>query len=181
MLCPPELSARRTGGAADASGGDAREAAPQSCAERSGRRNGVRGQRLRRGDPALVGRQPLRQSLRPESRDAIGHRHRRRQRSSHRSRQGLRHPSHRARFRRDAVSGARRAVDRHHPARRRRRRPAASPAPIFGREPAQRRAARLQQRLAHREAGAGGSPGPPGPRRRSATISATSRSATRSR
>ena len=116
---PAELSADELG-AAGASAAALAEAAPQSAPERSRRGSRVRGQRLRRRDPALVGRQSLRQPLWSEGRDAIGHGHRRRQCSGHRSRQGLRHPSHRARFRRDAVSGARRAVDWDHSSRRRR-------------------------------------------------------------
>ncbi len=51
-----------------------------------------------------------------------------------------RHPPHRARFRRRGVSGARGPDHRHPPARRRRERQAASRAPVFGREPARRRA-----------------------------------------
>ena len=56
-----------------------------------------------------------------------------------------RHPPHRARLRRARVPGARGPDDRHHPARTRRERPAAPPAPVLGREPARRRAPRLQQ------------------------------------
>ena len=48
----------------------------------------------------------------------------------------------------------------------RRRRPAAPSAAIFDREPAQRRASRLQQRVADGEAGARGPSGPAGARRR---------------
>ena len=63
------------------------------------------------------------------------------------------HPPHRARFRRRSVPGARRAVDRDRSPWRGWGWTAAPPAPVFNREPTQRRAARLQQRLAHREAG----------------------------
>ena len=66
----------------------------------------------------------------------------------------------------DPVPGARRPVDRHRPARRRRARPAARRAPVLGGQPAQRRAARLQQRLADGEARHRGPPGPAGARRR---------------
>ena len=96
----------------------------------------------------------------------VGFRHGRRQCAGDGRRQGLRHPSHRARFRLHDIPGAGGPVDRHRPSGRRRRRAAALPAPVFGREPAQRRAAGLQQYLAHREAGARGSSGPPRPRRR---------------
>ena len=63
-----------------------------------------------------------------------------------------RHPPHRARLRRDAVSRARGPDDRHRAAGRRRAGPPASRAPVLGREPARRRAPALQQRRAHREA-----------------------------
>ena len=63
-----------------------------------------------------------------------------------------RHPPHRARFRRHRVSGAGGPDDRHRAAGRRRERQAASRAPLFGREPARRRAAALQQPLADGEA-----------------------------
>ena len=92
-----------------------------------------------------------------------------------------RHAPRRARLRRDAVPGARRPVDRHRAAGRRRRRPAALGAPVLDRQPAQRRARRLQQRLADGEARARRSPGPARRRRRRRTTSATSRSATRCR
>ena len=132
---PAELSADELGGIS-ASAAALAEPALRSARGGQARKRRSR-RRLRSRDPALVGRQPLRQPLRTEGRDAIGHRRRRRQCSGHRSRQGLRHPSHRARFRRDAVSGARRPVDRRTPARRRCRRTTASPASIFGRKSAQ--------------------------------------------
>ena len=78
----------------------------------------------------------------------------------------VRHPPHRARLRRHAVPGARRPVDRHRAAGRRRQRPAAPRAPVLDRQPAQRRAARLQQPVADDQARARGPPGPPGARRR---------------
>ena len=114
-----------------------------SAIGRCERRSRVRRQRLRRRHPALVRRQSLRQSLWAEGADPLGHGHCRRQCPGDRSRQGVRHPSHRARFRRDALPGARRPVDRNHAPRRRCGRASASSAPIFGRKPAQRRAARL--------------------------------------
>ena len=77
---------------------------------------------------------------------------RRRQLPRHRGHGAERHAAHRARLRRDGVSGARRPVDRHRAAGRRRRRPAAFRAPVFGGEPARRRACRLQQPVADGEA-----------------------------
>ncbi len=66
----------------------------------------------------------------------------------------------------DALSGARRAVDRHHPAGQRRQGPHPPPAPVLDRQPAQRRAAGLQQPLADHQARARGPPGKSGARRR---------------
>ena len=115
---------------------------------------------------AVVGRSPLREPLRAPGSRKDDRGRCRRQRARDRGRQGLRHPPHRARFRRDSVSRSRRAVDRRHPTGLHCRRPAASPPTVFDREPAQRRAARLQQCVAHREAGARGPSGPAGAGRR---------------
>ena len=80
------------------------------------------------------------------------HRHRDRQLRADRGRRVERHPPHRARLRRDGVPGARRPDDRHRAAGHRRAGAAALRAPVFGREPARRRASGLQQRRADREA-----------------------------
>ena len=102
----------------------------------------------------------------PKAAEKVDHRHGGRQRARHRSRQGVRHPPHRARLRRHALPGARRPVDRHRAAGRRRQRPAAPCAPVLDRQPAQRRAAGLQQPVADRQARARRPPGPAGARRR---------------
>ena len=67
---PAELSAEELG-AAGASDETTLAEAPSPPRQWSERGNGVRGQRLRSRDPALVGRESLRQSLWPESGDAI--------------------------------------------------------------------------------------------------------------
>ena len=63
----------------------------------------------------------LRESLRTESGGEVGFGHGRRQCAGDGRRQGVRHPSHRARLRLDDVPGAGGPVDRHRPSGRRRR------------------------------------------------------------
>ena len=165
---------RRAGG-----GGERRGRAGARRQARSGeRRSAVQQRRVRRDRSAVVGGARLHQPVRAEEPD---HGDGRRQRQLHRG--GLPQPDapHRPRLRRDPVPGARRPVDRHRPARRRCQRPAARRAPVLGREPEERRAARLQQRLADGQARHRGPPGPAGARAWRRTTSATSRSATRCR
>ena len=94
-----------------------------------------------------------------------GDRHGDRQLSADRRRRVRRHPAHRARLRRYGFPGARRPDDRDRAARQRRKRTTASRPSLFDREPARRRAAALQQRLAYREARDRGSRWQRGPRR----------------
>ena len=178
---PPELHARRARGRRRAGGPDRpRRAAGRRVDPAHGGCGGgaARCRALLLAAAALVGRACLHESLHAEGADD-----RHRDRQLPRDRRGLRqrHAPRRARLRHHALPGARGPVDRHRAAGGGRARAAAPRAPVLDREPAQRRAAGLQQRLAHGEARHGG---PPGPRRCAAcarTTSATSRSATRCR
>ena len=138
-------------------------------ARRGRRRSALQFSRLRRGRAAVVGRATLHQPLRAEERhDRDGGR----QLQLHRG--GLRKPdaSHRARLRHDAVPGARRAIDRHRAARCRCERAPPCRAAVFGREPAQWRATRLQQRFADGQARAARPSRQAGARRRRRTTCA---------
>ena len=114
---PPELSRRGTRRRRRRvrRGGGGR--ACREPARRRRRRGRVQCRRLCGHHPALVRRPPLRQSLRAARGGEIDHGDGRRQRPGDRSRQGIRHAPHRARFRRDALPVAGRPVDRNHPAR----------------------------------------------------------------
>ena len=115
--CRPNSSADELSAAGVSALDAPAEAAPLPV--RRGRRRGrLRRRRQRRRRSALVGRAPLHEPLRAARGGEIRHRDGRRQRAGDASRPGLRHPPHRARFRRDAVSGARGPVDRNRPARR---------------------------------------------------------------
>ena len=150
---------RRVAGRCRARGG---RAGARGAARGGGRRGAVQFGRVRRDRAAVVGRASVREPVRPEESD---HGDGGRQRQLHRSGLSQPDPPHRARLRLDAVPGPRRAVDRHRAAGSRCERPPAHRAPVLGREPAQRRAARLQQCLADGEAGDRGPPGPAGARR----------------
>ena len=108
---PAELTAEDLA-AAGVSAARRSRGSPAAARRRAGGRGRVRRRRLRRRHSALVGRAPLRQSLRAARGGEIRHGDSDRQRAGDRGRQGLRHPPHRARFRRDAVSRARGPVDR---------------------------------------------------------------------
>ena len=119
---------------------------------------------MRRDAAAVVGRACLHQPVRPEERRAHGHAWSATCACTEVGTR-VRHAPHRARLRRDAFPGAGRPVDRHRAAGRRRQRPAAPRAPVFDRQPAQRRAAGLQQPVADGQARARGPPGQAGARR----------------
>ncbi len=129
------------------------------------RRDGVQRRGLRRHRAALVGRAPVHQSLRPEAAEksitatVVG--------NVRVTQVGSEYDTHHIvlGLRRDAVPGARRPVDRHPAARHRRPGPAAPRAPVLDRQPAQRRAAGLQQPVADHQARARRPPGQPGARR----------------
>ncbi|VWX59323.1 hypothetical protein VARIO8X_160069 [Burkholderiales bacterium 8X] len=137
-------------------------ATQRAAAGERGGRAGLQLRAVRRHHAALVGGACVHQ---PASAEEPDHRHRGRQLQLHRG--GLREPDapHRARLRHHALPGAGGTVDRHRAAGRGCQRQAALRAPVLHRESAKRRAAGLQQRIAHRQARARGSPGPAGPRR----------------
>ncbi len=103
----------------------------------------------RAGIPAMVRCASLHQSLYA---DPSRHGHRVGQLSPDGGRRLQRRPPHRARLRRDHVPGARGPDHRHRAARPGRAGPSAPRPALFGGEPARRRAATLQQPVAHREA-----------------------------
>ena len=123
---------------------------------RRGERRGRRGTRIRGREPvgngacrqrrqadgARVSRKAQRQSLQP---GAARHRHGAGQLPHHGSGDVERRAPHRALLRRDVVSGARRPVDRHHPAGDARRRQAPRHPALFRRLGARRRKAQRQQ------------------------------------
>ncbi len=118
---PAELTAEDLAAAGVSALDCTAEGAPAPAAEPAG--EGVFATAdYRRRHSAVVGRAPLRQSLRAARGGEIRHSDRRRQRAGDGGWPGLRHPPHRARFRRHAVPGARGPVDRHRPAGARRRR-----------------------------------------------------------
>ena len=167
--CPAELTRRTAGRAGVAAGRRAgRGAAGSAGAGRRGqRRSRLQQPRFGATMPPWSAAHAVHQPLRPEGGRKDRHGHRGRQRARHRGRPGVRHPPHRARLRRDAVSRCSKAsrsrivppgVDAGGPA-------ASCPA-VLDRQPAQRRAARLQQRVADHQARARRPPGQPGARRR---------------
>ena len=162
---PAELTAEDLAAAGVSTLDVAAEAAPAPSADAKGE-GAFRSSDYAAVIPPWSAAHPYANLYGPRAAQEIRDRDGRRQRAGDRSRPGLRHPPHRARFRRDAVSGARGPVDRDRAAGRRSRRPTAPSAAIFDREPPQRRASRLQQRVAHGEARARGSPGPARSRRR---------------
>ena len=135
------------GGDAGGRGGGRRDRGARGRG-RGAARGGAQGPR-RQGGGAGVRLEADGQPLQPQQ---AGTSDRRRQFPPHRQRRRERRPPHHPRFPRDAVPGARRPEHRHPAAGPRRQGRSPPGQAVLGREPARRREAERQQRLAHREA-----------------------------